>query len=193
MEFDVVIVGAGPSGLATACKLRQLAQQNNTELSVCVVEKGSEVGAHILSGAILEPSALNELFPDWQSMVDVPLATAVTTDQMHFLTSSTSGFRFPNWLIPKTMHNEGNYVVSLGKVCRWLADQAEHLGAEVFPGFAAAEILFHEDGSVKGIATGDMGISAIGEAKDSYMPAYGVYTLNIPFLLKVAVVIWVSS
>lgn len=168
MEFDVVIVGAGPSGLATACKLLQLAQEKEQELSVCVVEKGSEVGAHILSGAILEPTALNELFPDWQSM-GAPLTTPVVKDEMHILTSATGGLAMPGFAIPKPMHNDGNYIVSLGNVCRWLAEQAESLGAEVFPGFAAAEILYHEDGSVKGIATGDMGVSEVGEHKDSYM------------------------
>ena len=168
MEFDVVIVGAGPSGLATACKLLQLAQAKGQELSVCVVEKGSEVGAHILSGAILEPTALNELFPDWQSM-GAPLTAPVVRDEMHILTSSTGGMSLPNFAIPKPMHNEGNYIVSLGNVCRWLAEQAENLGAEIFPGFAASEVLYHEDGSVKGIATGDMGVSETGEQKDSYM------------------------
>ena len=168
MEFDVVIVGAGPSGLATACKLLQLAQEKSQELSVCVVEKGSEVGAHILSGAILEPTALNELFPDWQSM-GAPLTAPVVRDEMHILTSSTGGMSLPNFAIPKPMHNEGNYIVSLGNVCRWLAEQAEILGAEIFPGFAASEVLYHEDGSVKGIATGDMGVSETGEQKDSYM------------------------
>ena len=168
MEFDVVIVGAGPSGLATACKLLQLAQEKGQELSVCVVEKGSEVGAHILSGAILEPTALNELFPDWQSM-GAPLTAPVVRDEMHILTSSTGGMSLPNFAIPKPMHNEGNYIVSLGNVCRWLAEQAENLGAEIFPGFAASEVLYHEDGSVKGIATGDMGVSENGEQKDSYM------------------------
>ena len=168
MEFDVVIVGAGPSGLATACKLLQLAQEKGQELSVCVVEKGSEVGAHILSGAILEPTALNELFPDWQSM-GAPLTVPVVRDEMHILTSSTGGMSLPNFAIPKPMHNEGNYIVSLGNVCRWLAEQAENLGAEIFPGFAASEVLYHEDGSVKGIATGDMGVSETGEQKDSFM------------------------
>ena len=168
MEFDVVIVGAGPSGLATACKLLQLAQEKGQELSVCVVEKGSEVGAHILSGAVLEPTALNELFPDWQSM-GAPLTAPVVRDEMHILTSSTGGMSLPNFAIPKPMHNEGNYIVSLGNVCRWLAEQAENLGAEIFPGFAASEVLYHEDGSVKGIATGDMGVSETGEQKDSYM------------------------
>ena len=168
MEFDVVIVGAGPSGLATACKLLQLAQEKEQELSVCVVEKGSEVGAHILSGAILEPTALNELFPDWQSM-GAPLTAPVVRDEMHILTSSTGGMALPNFAIPKPMHNEGNYIVSLGNVCRWLAEQAENLGAEIFPGFAASEVLYHKDGSVKGIATGDMGVSETGEQKDSYM------------------------
>ena len=168
MEFDVVIVGAGPSGLATACKLLQLAQAKEHELSVCVVEKGSEVGAHILSGAVLEPTALNELFPDWKSM-GAPITTAVMKDEMHILTSQKNSFSMPSFAIPKPMHNEGNYIVSLGNVCRWLAEQAESLGAEIFPGFAASEVLYHPDGSVKGIATGDMGVSASGEQKDGYM------------------------
>ncbi len=169
MEFDVVIVGAGPSGLATACKLLQLAQENEQDISVCVVEKGAEVGAHILSGAVFEPSALNELFPDWQNR-GAPLNTPVTKDEMHMLRSPSSAFAMPNFFIPKPMHNEGNYIISLGNLCRWLAEQAENLGAEVFPGFAAAEVLYHDDGSVKGIATGDMGVDAHGNPKDGYMP-----------------------
>jgi len=169
MEFDVVIVGAGPAGLSSACKLLQLAQEHNQEISVCVVEKGSEVGAHILSGAIFEPTALNELFPDWQAM-GAPLNTPVSKDEMHILRNDQAGLALPGFFIPKPMHNEGNYVVSLGNVCRWLAEQAENLGAEVFPGFAAAEVLYHADGSVKGIATGDMGVDANGQPKDGYMP-----------------------
>ncbi|MGB2325969.1 MAG: NAD(P)/FAD-dependent oxidoreductase, partial [Pseudomonadales bacterium] len=169
MEFDVVIVGAGPAGLSSACKLLQLAQEHNQEISVCVVEKGSEVGAHILSGAIFEPTALNELFPDWQAM-GAPLNTPVSKDEMHILRNDHAGIALPSFFIPKPMHNEGNYVVSLGNVCRWLAEQAENLGAEVFPGFAAAEVLYHADGSVKGIATGDMGVDANGQPKDGYMP-----------------------
>jgi electron-transferring-flavoprotein dehydrogenase len=169
MEFDVVIVGAGPAGLSSACKLLQLAQEHNQKISVCVVEKGSEVGAHILSGAIFEPTALNELFPDWQAM-GAPLNTPVSKDEMHILRNDQAGLALPGFFIPKPMHNEGNYVVSLGNVCRWLAEQAENLGAEVFPGFAAAEVLYHADGSVKGIATGDMGVDANGQPKDGYMP-----------------------
>lgn len=169
MEFDVVIVGAGPAGLATACRLRQLSQQTGNDVSVCVVEKGSEVGAHILSGAVFEPTALNELFPDWKEK-GAPLNTTVSEDHIFFMPGANSGIRVPGIFAPKTMHNEGNYIVSLGNVCRWLAEQAEALGAEVFPGFAAAEVLFHEDGRVKGIATGDMGVSHTGEHKDSYQP-----------------------
>ncbi len=169
MEFDVVIVGAGPSGLATACRLRQLSMQTGNDVSVCVVEKGSEVGAHILSGAVFEPTAINELFPDWKEK-GAPLHTPVSDDHIFFMPSGNSGIRVPGIFAPKTMHNEGNYIVSLGNVCRWLAEQAESLGAEIFPGFAAAEVLFHEDGRVKGIATGDMGISHTGEHKDSYQP-----------------------
>ena len=169
MEFDVVIVGAGPSGLATACRLRQLSMQTGNDVSVCVVEKGSEVGAHILSGAVFEPTALNELFPDWKEK-GAPLNTTVSEDHIFFMPGANSGIRVPGVFAPKTMHNEGNYIVSLGNVCRWLAEQAEALGAEIFPGFAAAEVLFHEDGRVKGIATGDMGVGHTGEHKDSYQP-----------------------
>ena len=169
MEFDVVIVGAGPAGLATACRLMQLANDAEQELMVCVVEKGSEVGAHILSGAVFEPRALNELFPDWKEK-GAPLNTPVTEDEIYLFNDATSARKLPNWMTPKTMHNDGNYIVSMGNVCRWLAEQAEALGVEVFPGFAAADIIYNEDGSVGGVATGDMGLDTQGEKKDSYMP-----------------------
>jgi len=179
MEFDVVIVGAGPAGLSAACRIMQLAQEKSQEVTVCVVEKGSEVGAHILSGAVLEPRALNELFPDWKEK-GAPVSTAVTEDRFFFYTSDKGAIKLPNFFIPKPTHNDGNYIVSMGNLCRWLAEQAEGLGVEVYPGFAAAEVLFHEDGRVKGIATGDMGVSATGEHKDSYMPGmelHARYTL----------------
>jgi electron-transferring-flavoprotein dehydrogenase len=146
MEFDVVIVGAGPAGLSAACRLMQQAQEKAMALTVCVVEKGSEVGAHILSGAVIESRAMDELFPDWKAM-GAPLNTPVSSDELYLLKSETAAQKLPNVLIPKTMHNTGhgleNYVVSLGNVCRWLAEQAEGLGVEIFRGFAAAEILFH--------------------------------------------------
>lgn len=169
MEVDVVIVGAGPAGLSTACRLLQMARRAEQTLSVCVLEKGSEVGAHILSGAVFEPSALDELFPDWKEK-GAPLNTRVTGDDIYYLSGAESGFRFPGLLVPRTMHNDGNYIISLGNLCRWLAEQATELGAEVFPGFAAVEILYHEDGSVKGVATGDMGIDAGGAQKPSFEP-----------------------
>lgn len=168
MEFDVLIVGAGPAGLATACRLRQLSEETGQEITVCVVEKGSEVGAHTLSGAVLEPRAMNELFPDWKEK-GAPLNTEVKEDEFLFYTSQEKSIKLPNFLIPKPTHNDGNYIVSMGNVCRWMAEQAEGMGAEIYAGFAASEILYNEDGSVKGIATGDMGISASGEQKDSYM------------------------
>ncbi len=179
MPFDVVIVGAGPSGLSAACRLMQMSQESGQELSVCVVEKGSEVGAHILSGAVFEPTALNELFPDWKEK-GAPLNTEVKGDDIFWLTSEKKSMKVPGLFVPKTMHNEGNYIISLGNLCRWLAEQAEQLGVEIFPGFAANEVLFNEDGSVKGIATGDMGISEAGEQKNSYMPGmelHAKYTL----------------
>ncbi len=171
MEVDVVIVGAGPAGLSTACRLLQLAKEAGTEISVCVLEKGSEVGAHILSGAVFEPSVLNELFPDWKQR-GAPLNTPVSGDDVYYLAGAEKQLRFPDLLVPKPMHNEGNYIVSLGNLCRWLAEQALELGAEIFPGFAAAEILYHDDGGVKGVATGDMGINAVGEKKDSFEPGF---------------------
>lgn len=169
MEFDVVIVGAGPSGLASACRLMQLAKEHNQELTVCLVEKGSEVGAHTLSGAVIESRAIDELFPNWKEL-GAPLNVPVKRDELYLLRSESSSVKIPNAFIPATMHNEGNYVVSLGNVCRWLAEQAEGLGVEVFPGFPASQLLFNEDGSVAGIITGDMGVGVDGEPKDSFTP-----------------------
>ncbi len=171
MEVDVAIVGAGPAGLATACRLLQMAKAAKKEISVCVLEKGSEVGAHILSGAVFEPSALDELFPDWKEK-GAPLNTQVTGDDVYFLPNEKSSFKFPGIIVPRAMHNHGNYIISLGNLCRWLAEQAMELGAEVFPGFAAAQVLYNEDGSVKGVATGDMGIDANGEQKASFEPGF---------------------
>ena len=161
MAYDVIIIGAGPAGLSTAIRLKQL----DARLSVCILERGSEVGAHILSGAVMEPTALEELFPEWQTM-GAPLTTPVSNDEVYYFGSSKSAFRFPKMLEPKPLRNSGNYIVSLGNVCRWLAEQAENLGVEIYPGFAAQKIVF--DGSqVVGVLTGDMGLTAKGEQKAS--------------------------
>lgn len=180
MEFDVVIVGAGPAGLSAACRLKQKAADAGKEISVCVVEKGSEVGAHILSGAVFEPRALNELFPDWKEL-GAPLNTPVTRDDIFVLKNADSAQKIPDFFVPKTMHNEGNYIISLGNLCRWLAQQAENLGVEIYPGFAAQEALIDENGVVRGIITGDLGVDREGNPKEGlYTPGMelrGKYTL----------------
>lgn len=177
MEFDVVIVGAGPSGLSAACRLKQKAADAGQEISVCVVEKGSEVGAHILSGAVFETRALDELFPNWKEL-GAPLNTAVKRDDIYLLKNAEKAQKVPNFFVPKTMHNEGNYIISLGNLCRWLAEQAENLGVEVYPGFAAQEALINEDGAVYGILTGDMGVDREGNPKE------GVYTPGMELRAK---------
>ena len=179
MEFDVVIVGAGPAGLATACRLKQLAQASGQELDVCVVEKGSEVGAHILSGAVLEPRSLIELFPDWESR-GAPLHTPVKNDIFYYLLGEQTGVPLPEIFIPAPTRNHGNYIISLGDLCRWMGEQAEAMEVNIFPGFAASEVLYDEAGSVRGVATGDRGVSASGEHKATYEAGYellGKYTV----------------
>ncbi|MEZ5708870.1 MAG: electron transfer flavoprotein-ubiquinone oxidoreductase [Blastomonas sp.] len=179
MPYDVVIVGGGPAGLSAAIRLKQLASEAGSEIDVCVLEKGSEIGAHILSGAVIDPRALDELIPDWREQ-GCPLAETPVTENLHWVLSRTKKFSIPHIFTPPFMHNKGTYTGSLGNLCRWLGEKAEEMGVEIFPCFAAAEILYNEDGSVKGVATGDMGIGRDGERKPDYQPGmelHARYTL----------------
>ncbi|EOX4460615.1 electron transfer flavoprotein-ubiquinone oxidoreductase [Vibrio sp. 811] len=169
MEFDVLIVGAGPAGLSAACRIKQLAAEKEQDLSVCVVEKGSEVGAHILSGAVFETRSLDELFPDWEEK-GAPLNTKVNQDKTYYLGNEINGHELPSWAMPNTLHNKGNYIISLGSLCRWMALQAENLGVEVYPGFTASQAIIDEDSRVCGVITGDMGLDKNGEQKGNFEP-----------------------